>query len=469
LRALFFALVASVTSCSESSVDARRGAVVDAMVAADQSFIRARPQLVAGKYARMASDLYGYYRGSVPVYAHDAHDGRSPIARDMFTVDTPLVQALGDAHPENFGTLWASDDSVALEPNDFDAADLLPFRYDLRRLTTGMVIAAHVAQVDATAHRSIAREVAASYRAAMNDYAQGAAPVRVTDATDPILADVFKRARRDRKDPAKTLEQSTALQGTTRTLRRGVLDPADPNNVYEDLPSHAFALLPSVIAEYRKTLVDARDDAYFTVLDAVRELGSGVASWPKIRGIILLRGPSDDPNDDVLLEIKELGDSGSGNALPPTVFFDDVRARVLFSTRRAWGRPDAEPLWGTSTWVGLPVQLRLESEGNKTVRTSRMTGKLGTPEALTALSHVLGGLLARVHASYPASGAQAIARAMNDGFADEEADVAVKYADVVVADYQRFKDALADLGPTLGVPYDPADQPSGDVAALIGP
>src|SRR5262249_35398395 len=138
------------------------------------------------------------------------------------------------------------------------------------------------------------------------------------------------------------------------------------------------------------------------LLDAVREFGSGVASWPRLRAILLVRGPTDDPADDVLLELKEVGDSGIAGLYPPGVYHDSVGQRVVHSARGAWARADAEPLWGWTDLLGFPCQIRRESEGQKNVRVARMAGGEGTPEAIAALATTLGTLVARVHASGPA-------------------------------------------------------------------
>jgi hypothetical protein len=53
-------------------------------------------------------------------------------------------------------------------------------------------------------------------------------------------------------------------------------------------------------------------------------------------------------------------------------------------------------------------------------------------------------------------------------FAAEQADVAVRYADVVEADAARFRHALDRLGPTLGVASDADDVGDADVVALYG-
>jgi hypothetical protein len=176
----------------------------------------------------------------------------------------------------------------------------------------------------------------------------------------------------------------------------------------------------------------------------------------------------------VILELKELGDSDILVTQPPRVYYDDDDQRVLRTSRAVWAIPDADPLWGVSSWLGFPVQIKTESDGEKTVRVDRFTGARGTPEALTTFAGVLGALLARMHAAPPGDGsdpATAIAAAIAadpEGFANEQAEIGDAYAQRVLADWPLFKDALAQLGPDLGFPVTPDDAPSPDLAAVYG-
>ncbi|APR74768.1 Hypothetical protein A7982_00114 [Minicystis rosea] len=485
---LGFAIALAATGCGGGLDDPRAAEIASTLARADASLIRTRPALVAGKYARMAGDPYAFYRGTVPLFRHDWEMNAEGVSASAFAVEAaqgPLPEGLstllvGDAHPENFGALRARDGSFGLEPNDFDGADFGPYLWDLRRLTAGVSVAARLSNTDdpeaaaaaQAASRSIARAAADSYAAAIHALAGGAPRARITDGGgEVVIDDVFSRSEED--TAAQADFEGTDLVGGKRTLKRGALDPEAPYQALGDLPPQAYAALPDAIEAYRQTLIAPPPKEFFTLLDAARSYGSGVASWPKVRVILLVRGPTDDPGDDVLLELKELGDAGLAKAYPPGVFFADNPARVRAVSRAVWAIPDADPLWGTTQWLGLDCQIKTESEGQKTVRVKRLSGKRGTPEAITGLARVLGTLLARVHAasldqSAPAAVIDAAIGSNASAFADEQADVGDAYAARVLADHQRFVTVLDELGPRLGIPFDPADTPSPDLAALYG-
>jgi uncharacterized protein (DUF2252 family) len=481
-RATATLLTLASFGCEPALDDERTAEIVSVLARADEPLLRTRPALVEQKYERMCASPYAFLRGSLALWAHDWALDAAGIARSSVALAAPIALGLGDPHPENFGALRAGDGTLALEPNDFDAAERFPFLWDLRRLEVSLVIAAKVSNEDdedararaAAASGEVARAAAAGYASAIAALAAGAPRARLDDrGAGVVLGDVFARSARDAL-ARRELDELTELAADRRRLRRGSIDPDDPTHVTTDLPPAAIAALPDAVERYRATLPAPPPTAFFELLDAARELGSGVASAPRVRALLLVRGPTDDPDDDVVLELKELADVTVARFEEPLVAFDDVGARVELTTRAAWARPDAAPLWGVTTWLGLPCQVRLESAGQKTVRLRRLEEERGTPEALTELARELGALLARVHAAplgAHASPSIAIAATIGDraeAFADEEARVADAYAALTLEDARRFQRAVEELGPRLGFMPDPADAPRPDLAALYG-
>jgi uncharacterized protein (DUF2252 family) len=457
----------------------RQSALVSALVRNDERELRGRPELVAGKYARMARSLYDFYRGGVPIFRADLDDARLEVGRTRFDVPGAIPLSLGDAHPENFGLLEARDGSLALEPNDFDAADRYPYWWDLRRLGTGLVLAARLASAEAAAgEEEIVRAAVSAYLDTLGAIRDGSyARRRVSEpGDDPILADLFRRGRRDLAARAELDALVITTEEGARRFLRGAPDADDPENVLQDLPRSAREALPEALRELRTHLVDPPPEEYFAVEDAVRELGTGVASWARIRVLVLIEGPTTDAGDDVILELKEGTQSGASGIVPPGVFASSEPDRIERTTRASWAIPDAEPLWAGTTWLGMPVQARRESEAHKTFRVERLEGDRATVSALTSFARSLGELLARVHGT-DALGSVGFAARLLDRVEDrreeliaQEIGASVSYADVVELDWMLFRDALATRGPTLGFVSDVplAESASTDRRALYG-
>jgi hypothetical protein len=353
--------------------------------------------------------------------------------------------------------------------------------WDLRRLIVGVVIGLSASNPDDAAAgelalgaaEPVARATVEGYVDAVRRMADGAHRRDVgVDVDSPIIADLLDRSADDLADKAELGELTSTIDGK-RVLKRGVYGD-DSQETLADLPRIARDTLPSALEAYRRSLVAPPEAKFFTVLDAARKFGGGVASWPRVRILVLVRGPSDSPDDDVVLEMRELIDSGLGVFGPQEVYFDSPVHRVLSTSRAAWRRPDAAPLWGAATFLGLPVQVRWETEGQKTFRTRRFAKALGTPDANASFGRDAATVLARVHgASTDESAAPArelwrIISVDPEDFAREQIRVALEYARQVTEDHQHFNNALRRLGPTLGVVIDPADAPHPDLRALYG-
>ncbi len=483
LGALVLSL-SGVSSCS-APADPREVVVASVLEQADDAFIRARPVLVAGKYATMSVPGISFFRGVLPLYVYDFENGFGGLTPSSFAIQDPLVPCVGDPHPENFGTLLASDGTVALELDDFDTADRAPYLFDVRRFTAGMALAAHLANsgdaaanaLTAAAATSIARAGALGYVEGIQAAAEGHAPGRVvfpTSAPSSAYLDSLLMKAQTNADDRDELTTETVDAPSGRRLVRGVLDPDDPQNVWENLPDFALSTIQATLDGYRLTLVNPPPPAYFTVKDAVREFGAGVASWPKLRAIVLVEGATESASDDELLEVKELSDSGIAGLYGPGVYADDVVDRDILVSRAAWARPDADFLWGGSTWEGFNVQVRHESAAAKGVKVDDLTGEFGTVQALTDMAEQLGRILARLHAA-PMNGQPSAASTIwavistdTNGFLDEQATVGEAYAEQSLADLPRFQTALQQLGTRLGCPLDPGDAPPPDEALLLG-
>lgn len=124
-RLLVTSLIVCGTAGCAGPADVREAEIVNAFSRADELLLRTRPTLVAGKYQRMASLPFEFYRGNLPLFRFDWELGRT--SRSGFAANTQAVLGLADPHPENFGILVAGDSTAALEPNDFDSAGAFVF------------------------------------------------------------------------------------------------------------------------------------------------------------------------------------------------------------------------------------------------------------------------------------------------------------------------------------------------------
>ncbi len=443
-------LCALLSACAPPQ-DEREARVASVLSRADEVLIRTRPELMAGKYRRMATNAYDFYRGALPLAVADWEAGR--ISSSGFTNATLPVNGLGDPHPENFGLLLGRDGVFNFEPNDFDAASRVPYLFDVRRLVVGLGVGAR--QRNPNVHVAVIGLAAAqAYADAM---LSGDAGVIDAPGDSAILQDLWERGTEDLAD-RKELNELTQLDGGARRFLRGPPDPSEPEALFADVP----------VGLELNSAVSQLDNP---VLDAVRQFGSGVASWPRLRYLVLLEGPTNAHDDDVIVEVKELAEAPSAAWYRPYVVALDTPSRIETAIRRAWWRPDADPRWYTTEWNGLPVQVRTESEANKGVNVSKWSGVRASEVELAKLGSTLGALLARVHLRSEPEVVTSIRKQLARGadvFALEQSNFADAESAQVFTDFTRFQHALEALGPTLGITQDPRELPRGFQREVFG-
>lgn len=449
--------------------DARRAFVVNTIVQVDAALIRTRPRLAYAKFRALAADDFDFFRGTYPLFLRSAEEGGAPVSFTRFRADDlGLVFSIGDAHPENFGLLEGDDGALVLEPNDFDAADYRPWHWEVRRAAAGLEIIARravPAAADAVADAFVRAYVDAMIAAA------GGEPIAAVGEADaeaygPLIADLFARGTRDRAR-RRELETLTETRGDERRLKRGVLDALEPWQTATALPDYARVRVGEALTAWR---ANRPDRPALRVVDAVRVYGVGVASRARLRLYVLAAPPA---GPEVVLELKELVDSGVREYLPPGLRFDSVQARVdaardAFLTRGA----ASEPFWGTGVWMGFPLQVRREAESQKGVRRERVTADAAGTAGLIGAARAIGRTLARMHAAAPnrrtARSIAAVLAADAPGFAAETRAAVLRIANDNARDRRLFVAALAEYGSRLGVPVDAADAPEADLAALFG-
>jgi uncharacterized protein (DUF2252 family) len=466
----------------DGALGPRADVVVGAIVGGDADILRDRPALAAGKYLLMAGDAFTFFRGGLALFRTDWDDAADPLHATVFGADDARPMGLGDAHPENFGTLRTRAGTFRVEPNDFDVADRVPYLWDVRRFGVAMCLAARLSNPDdvtaqattAAAARDVVAAAARAYADAIQSLAAGGArPVIEGSGGNPVLEDLFARAERDWESRAE-LDQLTEMKAGVRRLLRGAPDPAQPWDTTRALPARSRIGMAATVADYRGTLPAPPPVTELCALDAVQESGQGIGSFPRGRALVLTRGPTTERTDDVILEVKELPPQGS-LPLPVPTTFASPEARLLAALEAGFTERGADPLWGVGSWpaAGFTVQIRTKAAGFKTVRVDHLIGPMGTPAAVEGLGAALVTLIARMHAA-PVGGTSlaAIAAAIAadpDGFVEEQTGVALGYCDRVLTDWALFRQALSVLGPTLGVVGDPAGVSSAELRTLYDP
>lgn len=467
--------------CSGAQVDdARQAWLVDRLIQDNAVYLGRDPDLLAAKFDRMAAHPYDWVRGSAGVWGADQArpaSGRVPTA---FADDPSTCQVLlaGDPHPENLGTFLPgpgpgpdqeadapASDGLRLELNDLDGAAWGPWVLDLRRAALGLaVLAQGLDGCDEACQQDAVRALAAAYF----DVATGldTAPTCTLEACDRgptggdpghLVWDLLEEADEEGRE-RKRLDKYTQLDAEgLRDLR---VDAA-----LDDAGEGVLALTADEAGQVDRLAgaLTAAEGGGIRVLDAARRFGAGVSSLPAIRYVLLVDRGDDGPDDDDLLNLREVLDPPTLPGLVGTVpgLFDSQADRAERAPRLLWSTPQADAAHhglsdGAQTFKLTTWSSWFQGFEREKIEEAWTDGD-AAQEDLDGLAAVLGATLAAAHGRAPtASGAlpAAAVAAELEGRRDEliEETVQATRADLAQAlvDQALLQDALLRYGPLLG-------------------
>lgn len=365
------------------------------------------------KACRMSVGPFPFFRGTAYLMHADLADLETP-----WNGARTWVQ--GDAHPMNIGAFADDSEHVVFDLNDFDESYVGDPLHDLWRLVAGADLLAEEGEHGAGAREEAAAAVVDAWLAAIVEHADGDSEAGVIDAdtaygrVDELLRDVEGRDREDLLD-------DQTHDGRFR-LDSGRVEVDDATrDALEGALSDALGTLTSGLSG---------EPGWFDVKDLVAVEGSGLGSLGTPRYAVLIEGPTDDDDDDRILEL-------TGEA---------AAARVNAGTRALLMDVDDH-----LSVLTLP-------DGTYTVR-ERSPWKASLPASATSSRTRLvkvaaqwGWVLGTAHARGDRDGGQGIAVDVEqdllvripdqDAFYAESLQIGLAYAEVVRQDHAAFVDQV---------------------------
>jgi uncharacterized protein (DUF2252 family) len=336
------------------------------------------PELVKLKYERMLDSPFGYFRGAVPVMAADL----SVIPNTAI-----ITQICGDAHVRNLGAFAAPDGRLVFDINDFDETTRAPFEWDLKRLSTSLVLVGRAVSTKKGTCDEAVQAFVSRYRRFIDMFARmpmtqvAHFQVHRMQRISPVSKALLKA---ERSTPTLTLEQLTVpgrdpemrvFKDTPPLLTR--VKGALRRSVLNSLVSYADSLQP----ERRYFL-----SRYFPVDVAFKVVGTGSVGLRDY--VILLEGNG--VTDPLFLQIKEQ----PGSAYAPYVSQEGLAThqgqRVVNGQRAMQFQSD--PFLGWTTIADRHYEVRQLNDHKGSIAVEDLAG-----EGLLEYAEMCGELLARGH------------------------------------------------------------------------
>ncbi|MCB9649712.1 MAG: DUF2252 family protein [Deltaproteobacteria bacterium] len=465
------ALVASLAAGCGANTEHRAAWLQATLTDDNRDLLYRSPDLVAGKYAKMALGPYPYMRGTALQWMRDlTQPGPVPMPARPMAPAAARVLLMGDPHPENLGSFLPADGDITVEFNDFDAARYGPYVADLWRLGSAFELLGRVLELDDAVQAELRAAAAEGYFDTVAALAAGEPAPRAAfrAGAGAIADDLMRRGLRDGQVREELLDYTEVVDGARR-FKIGDLEASPAPGVVGEalapISDRERRLITRLMEDYRTTVLPAPEltQDSLQLKDVVRQVGSGVSSYPLLRYYLLLEGPTASVEDDWLVEAKEIRDPAPIPGLPlpaPRVFRTNAE-RVVAAQRALQATDRDDPLLGHAADGAFSLKLRHRTKYQKGADVARMAEDLAAgdlvPADVVAFARLAGTLLGRGHALAPTldgpPGGPALRESLGDdraAFVAQAADVAERYADQLFIDHQLFVELLATHGPFLG-------------------
>ena len=431
------------------------------------------PKLTGGKFLKMSSSLYNYFRGTLRIFLRDVtRPGPLSYPTQFATVDTALVVSVLDPHPENIGTYRNQKGTITVDFNDFDGSIYVPYYLDVRRLTVGFAMCGIMAGLDTkepTEYKILLEQVSKGYIEEIRDIRQGKSgiKIRAKEGFGLILDDLLRRAKEQGLE-RRNMTVYTKVEAGKRLMRYGDLEPSDKGFIIKKLAEptdREQQMLSKLLGGYHRTKLQAKDSSAKLpkVKAFARKFGSGVSSYPRLRYYALLEGPTKGVQDDWLLEIKELADPATipGFIRFPKQIFANNAQRVVWIQRHLQEFKDNDHHLGWATLGPMVFRINQLTRYQKGFDHERFLEKFHKKKwsigDLQLFAYHSGRLLARSHTQIPTLQDSKTVSAITDAlgeepkaFAEETVQFAKAYAKQMKQDFALFKALLKEKGPLLG-------------------
>ncbi|WP_205019337.1 DUF2252 domain-containing protein [Streptomyces sp. HB132] len=405
----------------------------DAIQAVEESNRDRVPGLTPIRVGRMSATPFAFLRGSAGLMAHDL-------------TGTPVTgigaQLCGDAHAANFGLYGDARGNLVIDLNDFDETVFGPWEWDLKRLTTSLVLAGREAGADEDTCRQGAYDTVGAYRRTMRLLAR----LPALDAWNAI-ADEELVSHTDARDLLGTLERVSAKARNNTSARFAARSTeecedggrrfVDASPVLRRVPDAEAAAVAAGLEGYLGTISEDRVPllARYAIHDvAFRVVGTGSVGTRSYVVLLL-----DHRGEPLVLQVKEARPSVLSPYLPQAGFevpgVEHEGRRVVLGQKRMQVVSDI--LLGWAEVDGRSYQVRQFRNRKGSVDPAALAA-----DQVDDYGRMTGALLARAHAHSADPRLLAGYCGKNAELDDAVADFAVTYADRTEADHAELVRAV---------------------------
>lgn len=308
--------------------------------------IKGDPSAWRGKFRKMASSPFAFYRGSAALFYADISQDNDPFLNEK----TSRVWIQGDLHAENFGTYMNGAGKLVFDVNDFDEATLAPFTWDVKRFCTSLALIGYQKALSDIEIRDVIRIAAQSYARQVARFATDTKGnyqyvIDSSNAEGAVLEVLRKGKQLTRFG---LLDNETDIINGDRQFKN--------NNDFIQLTDEEKTTIKAAMVEYFNTIPKRKKRSQLTyqIKDLARRKGLGIGSAGLLIVSILLEGENEALENDIIISMKV--------ALPSAAakYVNDPRVSAYFiheghrtATSQRALQSNSDPFLGYATLNGV--------------------------------------------------------------------------------------------------------------------
>lgn len=303
------------------------------------------PSAWRGKFRKMASSPFAFYRGSAALFYADLSQDEDPFLNEQ----TSRVWIQGDLHAENFGTYMNGAGKLVFDVNDFDEATLAPFTWDVKRFCTSLALIGYQKALSDIEIRDMVRVAAQGYARQVARFATSNEKYQyVIDSSNAegAILEVLRSGKK--RTRFGLLNYETDIIDGDRRFKN--------NNDFIQLTEAEKLNVKAAITEYFNTIPNRKKRAHLTyqIKDMARRKGLGIGSAGLLIISILLEGENEALENDIIISMKVALPSAAAKYVnDPKVkdYFIHEGHRTATSQRAL--QVNADPFLGYATLNGV--------------------------------------------------------------------------------------------------------------------
>lgn len=443
LKPLFTMLAACGLCLTAHAATSRPSWVVSEIYGYNHPYAATDAADLATKMQKMNTSAYLFYRGTDHLFMKDM---ATLPASGYTTTNTGYTWLGGDTHLANFGAQRDSSGKAVFSVDDFDEGYLGQYVWDLRRMAVSAVLAGREnGLADSDISKAINTFVGA-YLDEMSSFkgSDGEKSFQLTTGnTSSVVKDTISSA--DGGKRSDLLSKYTKTSGSSRVFQ----DTSDLVAV----PAATRSAIVAAVANYVQSISSSKQytTSFYTVKDVHQKLGSGTGSLGRLRYYVLVEGPSSSSSDDVILEMKQAGNSAvafaAPNQLPAADYANNEGDRVARTAKAQ--QINADVLVGYAAVGGVPYYLHEKSPFQADFDYTQLSSASKFNTAMTYVGQALASAHALADQDYDSSvvpfsiDKEITAVASKSGLQSEINTFAFSYASQVTLDWQAFQSAYS--------------------------